>query len=158
MDKYFEVRKARIDDAGAIQKITHEAFQKYCEMAGLSSIAALTESIEDIKSDIEKKIVLVAYIDKEVVGSVRVEVNQEDKTAYLGRFGVSTKYQNLGIGKALTNMVDVRMRSMGVKKIMLHTASKVFPLVRFYYGRGFYIDSTEKDRGYVRALLVKEYI
>ncbi len=157
MNKYFEVRRASDHDAEAIRQITAEAFEKYCEMAGLETIAALNETIEDIQKDIEEKIVLVAYIDNEVVGSVRVGINEETNEAYLSRFGVSTKYQNLGIGKALMNMVDITMRHNQVKRIMLHTASKVFSLVRFYYGRGFYIDSTAKDRGYVRALLVKDY-
>lgn len=157
MNKYFEVRRASYHDAESIQKITEEAFEKYCEMAQLDTIAALNESIDVIHKDIEEKIVLVAYIDEEVVGSVRVGINEETKEAYLSRFGVSTRYQNLGIGKALMNMVDITMRHNGVKRICLHTASKVFSLVRFYYGRGFYIDSTSKDRGYVRALLVKDY-
>ncbi len=157
MNKYFEVRRASEHDAEAIRQITAEAFEKYCELAGLDTIAALNETIEDIHRDIEEKIVLVAYIDNEVVGSVRVGINEENMEAYLSRFGVSTKYQNLGIGKALMNMVDITMRHNKVKRICLHTASKVFSLVRFYYGRGFYIDSTSKDRGYVRALLVKDY-
>lgn len=157
MNKYFEVRRASEHDAEAIRQITAEAFEKYCELAGLDTIAALSETIEDIHRDIEEKIVLVAYIDNEVVGSVRVGINEENMEAYLSRFGVSTKYQNLGIGKALMNMVDITMRHNKVKRICLHTASKVFSLVRFYYGRGFYIDSTSKDRGYVRALLVKDY-
>lgn len=157
MNKYFEVRRASEHDAEAIRQITAEAFEKYCELAGLDTIAALNETIEDIHRDIEEKIVLVAYIDNEVVGSVRVGINEETMEAYLSRFGVSTKYQNLGIGKALMNMVDITMRHNKVKRICLHTASKVFSLVRFYYGRGFYIDSTSKDRGYVRALLVKDY-
>jgi hypothetical protein len=55
------------------------------------------------------------------------------------------------------NLVDKILKAKGVKKVSLHTASKYKDLVRFYYGRGFYIDSTTKDRGYVRALLVKEY-
>ncbi|MBQ8002174.1 MAG: GNAT family N-acetyltransferase [Clostridia bacterium] len=157
MNKYFEVRRASRDDAEAIRQITAEAFEKYCEMAELETIAALNETIEDIHRDIEEKIVLVAYIDNEVVGSVRVGINEDTMEAYLSRFGVSTKYQNLGIGKALMNMVDITMRHNKVKRICLHTASKVFSLVRFYYGRGFYIDSTSKDRGYVRSLLVKDY-
>ena len=157
MNKYFEVCRASEHDAEAIRQITAEAFEKYCELAGLDTIAALNETIEDIHRDIEEKIVLVAYIDNEVVGSVRVGINEENMEAYLSRFGVSTKYQNLGIGKALMNMVDITMRHNKVKRICLHTASKVFSLVRFYYGRGFYIDSTSKDRGYVRALLVKDY-
>lgn len=157
MNKYFEVRRATDSDAAAIQSITVEAFEKYCEMAGLDDIEALNESIEQIQKDIEEKIVLAAFIDDEVVGSVRVSIDSETHEAYLSRFGVSMRYQNLGIGKALMNMVDITMRHNKVKKIMLNTASKVFSLVRFYYGRGFYIDSTTKDRGYVRALLVKEY-
>ncbi len=156
MNKYFEVRRAKPEDAEAIQAITIEAFEKYCEMAGLDDIEALNETIDDIKRDIDEKVVLAAFIDNEVVGSVRVEI-RDDHTAYLSRFGVSTRYQNLGIGKALMNMVDITMRHNSVKCIMLNTASHVFSLVRFYYGRGFYIDSTTKDRGYVRALLVKEY-
>jgi predicted N-acetyltransferase YhbS len=158
MNKYFEIRRASREDAEAIKKITVEAFEKYCEMAGLEDIAALNESIEQIEKDIEEKVVLVAYIDDEVVGSVRVSIDHDTKEAYLSRFGVSTRYQNLGIGKALMNMVDITMIHNGVDRIMLHTASKVFSLVRFYYGRGFYIDSTSKDRGYVRALLVKDYV
>lgn len=157
MNKYFEVRRASMTDAEAIKQITAEAFEKYCELAGLDTIEALNETIEDIYKDIAEKIVLVAYIDDEVVGSVRVGIDEETKEAYLSRFGVSTRYQNLGIGKALMNMVDITMRHNKVKRICLHTASKVFTLVRFYYGRGFYIDSTTKDKGYVRALLVKEY-
>ena len=55
------------------------------------------------------------------------------------------------------SLVDIKMKDMGIKKIYLHTGSKVASLVKFYYGRGFYVDSTTKDKGYVRALLVKEY-
>ena len=55
------------------------------------------------------------------------------------------------------NLVDRIMIKKGVTKISLHTGAKVTSLVRFYYGRGFYIDSTDKSRGYVRALLVKDY-
>ena len=66
--------------------------------ADLEDTAALHETREQVQSDINEKLVYVAYIDDEVVGSVRAEfVN--DETVYLSRFGVSTKYQNLGIGK-----------------------------------------------------------
>ena len=39
---------------------------------------------------------------------------------------------------------------------MLHTASKATSLVRFYFNSGFYIVSTTKDKGYIRALLIKD--
>ncbi|MCC8168817.1 MAG: hypothetical protein LIO59_00240 [Oscillospiraceae bacterium] len=54
-------------------------------------------------------------------------------------------------------LVDKIMVKTGVTKISRHTGAKITSLIRFYYGRGFYIDSTDKSRGYVRALLIKEY-
>jgi len=153
----FEVRKATIDDAEDIHQITKEAFEKYIELAGIHhKIAALEETIEDIIHDIQTKEVFVACIDGIAVGSARIQVF-EDHTAYLSRFGVRLNYQNIGVGKTIMNVVDMAMKELGVKKLYLHTASKAFSLVRFYYGRGFYIDSTTKDRGYIRALLCKEY-
>ena len=70
---------------------------------------------------------------------------------------MKTNNQNNGIGKSIMNLVDKIMVKRGVKRISLHTGSKVTSLIRFYYGRGFYIDSTDKSKGYVRALLVKDY-
>ena len=152
----FEVRMATYDDIPDFFSITKEAFLKYTELAGIESTPALSETYEDVKHDIDNKIVLIAFSDGIPVGSVRVEIF-DDKTAYLSRFGVKVTSQNNGIGKSIMNLVDRIMRKKGVTKISLHTGSKVTSLIRFYYGRGFYIDSTDKSKGYIRALLVKEY-
>ena len=152
----FQVRLATYDDIESIMEITREAFAKYSELSGVPHLAALEETYEDVKHDIDTKVVLLALSDGVPVGSVRVEVF-DDGTAYLSRFGVKVTSQNNGIGKSIMNLMDRIMIKKGVKKIFLHTGAKITSLVRFYYGRGFYIDSTEKSRGYVRALLVKEY-
>lgn len=152
----FEVRMATYDDIDDILSITKEAFLKYAELAGIETTQALTETYEDVKRDIDTKIVLIAFSDGVPVGSVRVEVF-DDNTAYFSRFGVKVTSQNNGIGKSILNLVDRIMKKKGVKKLSLHTASKITSLIRFYYGRGFYIDSTDKSKGYIRALLIKEY-
>ncbi len=152
----FEVKRATKEDADSILAITKQAFAKYIELAGIEDTAALHETKEEVLNDIENKLVYVAYMNDIVVGSVRVEI-RPDHTAYLSRFGVSDQYQNIGIGKAIMNAFDMDMHAMNIRYVELHTASKAKPLVRFYYGRGFYIDSTTKDKGYVRALMRKEY-
>ncbi len=152
----FSVRKATLEDTDSIIKITQQAFKKYIEIAGLDDTAALHESREQVENDIVDKLVYVAYIDDEVVGSLRVEQINED-TAYLSRFGVSADYQNLGIGKSMMGVFDSEMRKLGVKRVVLHTAAKASSLVRFYYGRGFYVHSTTFCKGYIRALLCKDY-
>ena len=153
----FVIRKATVDDAEAIHGIMQESFKKYMLDTGLTgTMEALEESIDHIRKDIETKEVYIAVIDNTPVGSVRVAI-QPDNTAYLSRFGVRLDYHNIGIGKSLMNLVDKLMKARGISRLCLHTASKYRDLVRFYYGRGFYVDSTTKDRGYVRALLVKDY-
>ena len=155
-ESVFQVRLANYDDIDDILSITKEAFTKYRELAGVDHIAALDETYDDVKNDIDTKVVLVALSDGEAVGSVRVEI-LPDNTAYLTRFAVKVTNQNNGIGKSIMNLVDRIMVKKGVKSISLHTGSQITSLIRFYYGRGFYIDSTDKSNGYVRALLVKDY-
>lgn len=158
LQSYFRVRTAVYADIEAIQAITHEAFTKYAEMSPAAAPDALRETAADIKNDIDNKIVLIAERDNTPVGSVRVAIDEKTKTAYLSRFGVKISAQNSGIGKSLMNLVDEIMKKHGIKSISLHTDSQLTPLIRFYYGRGFYIDSTDKSRGYVRAHLIKHYL
>lgn len=157
MNYSFIIRKATIGDAPAIAEIMQQAFKKYMQDAGLSgTMDALTESLQNIESDILEKEVYIALIDDNPVGTIRIKINP-DNTAYISRFGVMLGYHNIGIGKSLMNLADKILKSKGIKKVSLHTASKYRDLIRFYYGRGFYIESTSTDRGYIRALLVKEY-
>lgn len=153
----FEVKRATEEDIPAIAKITKDAFLKYCEQAGLDyDIEALNETYEDIRKDIETKEVFVTFIDDTPVGSVRIEL-LGDGSAYLSRFGISAEQRNNGIGKILMNVVDNVMKQNNIKVLRLHTGSHVTSLIRFYYGRGFYIASVENSRGYPRAELVKYY-
>ncbi len=160
MDKQlyaFEVKRASRDDVPAIKKITKDAFLKYCEMAGLDyDIEALNETSEDVLHDIETKEVFVVFIDDEPVGAVRIEL-LDNHEAYLSRFAVKSTQRNNGIGKILMSVVDKVMRENNVKILRLHTGAHVTPLIRFYYGRGFYINSVEHSRGYPRAELIKDY-
>ncbi len=153
----FEVKAAAKEDIPAIHKITHDAFLKYCENAGIDyNIEALNETYEDIAKDIENKEVFVVRIDDEPVGAVRVEILSDDE-AYLSRFAVAETNRNNGVGKILMRVVDKVMKENKIKKLKLHTCSRVAALIRFYYGRGFYITDVEYSRGYPRAELLKEY-
>jgi predicted N-acetyltransferase YhbS len=152
----FHIRLATEDEIDAIQNITKISFQKYIRNAGLQDIEALNETTDQIKEDIKNKLVFVAFINDDPVGSVRIEI-KNDNTAYLSRFGVINVHQNQGVGKSMMSVIDSVMLEKGVKRLELHTASKYFDLVRFYYGRSFYIESVSTEKGYLRALLVKEY-
>jgi len=153
----FEVRKANTNDIEEIRLLAKKSFWMYAENAEITELVApLEETYDEVLKAIEATNVYVAICNLEIIGSVRIEI-KPDKTAYLSRFGVSSAYQNNGIGKILMNVVDTLMRELCVTCLYLHTASKVFSLIRFYYGRGFYIESTNNHRGYIRALMCKKY-
>ncbi|MGV8984125.1 GNAT family N-acetyltransferase [Clostridium sp.] len=151
------VRKAILKDVEQIRLLARDSFMMYAENAGITSLVApLNESYEEVKKEVQTKEVLVALYNEEIIGSLRIEI-KADNTAYLSRVGVSELYQNNDVGKILMNAVDELLEMMGIERLYIHTASKVFSLVKFYYKKGFYIESTTKDRGYIRALLCKEY-
>lgn len=158
MDYSFIIRRAAPtdEDAGAVRLVMLDSFAKYKRDTGISNTpGALSESLEDIMSDIKNSYVYLAFVDGESVGSIRVNI-ESGGYAYIKRFGVRGGYQNIGIGKSFMNLVDKLLRSKGVKIAGLHTASKYTALMRFYYGCGFYVKSTGEDRGYLRAYLEKE--
>lgn len=156
MNYSFIVRKAVESDAEAIHSIMEEAFSDYLVRAGIDDVVdQLTETIEDIKNDIQTKEVFIGFIDDVPVGTIRVNI-QNDGTGYISRFGVLPNYHNIGVGKALIKLADKFLILNEVKKVFLHTASTYKDLITFYYKLGFHVDSTNKDRGYVRALLVKK--
>ena len=151
-----QVRPAIYEDITPIKNITREAFEQYASLCGTKNLDALNETEEDIKSDIENKIVLVAIMDGIPVGCVRVQIF-DDSTAYLTRFCVKADCQKNGIGKLLINHVDEAMKKNCVHKISLHTGKDIDPLIKFYTNNGFLIESTDNSRGYQRALLTKIY-
>lgn len=151
----FIIRRAEEADASSVFAILQSGFQEYAGITGQQKLEALSETVEDIRKEIASKAVYIAAIDDRIVGTVRLDIHQEE--AYLSRFAVDHNSRNIGIGKALMNVVDKYLSGRGVKKVSLHTASRHHALMCFYYGRGFFVEAIETDRGYLRARLVKEY-
>ncbi|MGI6537224.1 MAG: GNAT family N-acetyltransferase [Caldicoprobacterales bacterium] len=151
-----EIRKATPEDIPAIHQITQEAFGKYAADLGLpQAVAALKETEADILAEMEYKTILIATLDGIPVGSIRYEI-QENKVAYISRFGVKLDIQKCGVGRALMEAAEEDLRKQGAVMITLHTATKMTNQVRFYYGLGFYVHSTTTDKGYIRGLFCKE--
>ena len=155
MDYSFIIRRAKASDATDVYTIVQKAFREYAQAAGITDVEALRETVDDIEREIRSKVVYIALIDKVVVGTVRVDISGD--TAYISRFAVNASHRNIGIGKSLMNLVDKYLISKKVRQVSLHTASRYCILMRFYYGRGFYVESVSHDRGYPRARLVKEF-
>ena len=158
MEYSFIIRRAKAEEAEAVYEILQKAFMEYANAAEITVVDALNETAKDIRSEIENKLVYIALIDEKIVGTVRVDVYEETAAAYISRFAVDLENRNIGIGKSLMNLVDKYLKSRKVKAVYLHTASRYTDLVRFYYGRKFYVEQVERDRGYIRVKMRKDLL
>lgn len=148
------IRKANKNDIDDIKNITQEAFSEYASKTTAERIDALFETREDIKNDIENKIVFAAVCGGKVSGSLRLELSGD--TAYLTRFAVKKENRSRGVGGELVMHAAEFVRDLGVRELCLHTDLDMKPLIGFYERHGFCVKSFEETRGYKRALLVKE--
>ncbi len=149
-----KIREAVASDATQIHSVLAVSFGDYYTMLGITP-PAISETIDDIKVDIERKNVLVARASSTLtVGTVRYHMI--DNVCYISRFGILPNWQAGGTGEKLFLEVEKRAKQLGAAAIMLHTASKLSKQVRYYYGQGFFIHSTETSKGYIRALFIKE--
>ena len=149
------IRQADVNDIKSVKEITKAAFKEYAKKACPEAAkSALTETDDDIQKDIETKYVSLAFLEDTAIGSLRID--SDGDVAYLSRFGVLPGYRSSGCGRLLLENAFKKLKDNGVKKLYLHTASKASTLMRFYYGRGFYVESVDTSRGYIRVKMIKE--
>lgn len=148
------IKDAVPSDAKDIHSILNVAFEEYCTILGITP-NAISESEVDIVTDIKTKNVLIARASNTLtVGTIRYHMM--DNICYISRFGVLPNWQSSGAGNLLLKEVEQRAKQLGAAAIMLHSASKLLKQVRYYYGQGFFIHSTDHTPGYIRALFIKE--
>lgn len=151
-----EIAEATHDNINDILNITKTAFRIYQkELNANTPVAALNETEEDVVRDIQQNKVYVAKLNNKVLGCIRIKKLSND-LAYIYRFAVHPDDSNSGVGSELLNYAVEVCRNMNVAAIALHTNTKYFKLARYYYGKQFYVHSTDNSRGYIRALFIKE--
>ena len=152
-----QIRPAKLEDAAEVMKITKLAFKVYRQALPNSDapLSALTETLADVRYDIGHNLVYLAEEDGLVLGSIRVESLSPD-LAYIYRFSVNPDESNGGIGSELLTRALNECAKRGYAAVALHTNSKYYKLARYYYGKEFYVHSTNTDRGYIRALFIKD--
>ena len=153
----YHIRKAVPADADKIKAVTKQAFRLYQEeLHSDTPVYALSETDADILADISHNAVFVAEgADGKILGAIRY-CDLGGGLAYIYRFAVEPQINNLGIGSDLLSHVISECEATGFFAIALHTNSKYYKLARYYYGKQFFVHSTDNSKGYIRALFVKE--
>ncbi|MFC4554300.1 GNAT family N-acetyltransferase [Georgenia faecalis] len=103
MARMDDLRIDVVDDASAGELLTvrRAAFVTEAQLYGDPHIPALTQTLEDLRSDLARDdvVTIAAWAGPRMVGSIRVEL--ESERANLGRLAVVPDLQGRGIGTEL---------------------------------------------------------
>ncbi|MGI6213952.1 MAG: GNAT family N-acetyltransferase [Christensenellales bacterium] len=137
-------------------EVTKRAFLDYKnELSPSIEVKALNETEADVLTDIINNEVYVALENKKIIGGIRVK-KLSDQLAYIYRFAVDKDSSGQGVGTGLLGHAIEECIENGYNAIALHTNTKYYKLAKYYYGKNFFVHSTTTDKGYIRALFVKE--
>ncbi|NGO68849.1 GNAT family N-acetyltransferase [Streptomyces boncukensis] len=143
-------------DAEQILKLQYLCFQREAEICGDYGIEPLTQTLADLRRELDGCCVLVARLGEEVVGSVRGRVD-EDGTARIGRLIVHPRLQRHGLGGRLLTAVEDRLATeRAAKRYHLVTGSKSEGNLRLYRRNGYAPVGTERDRAVVLVAMAKD--
>lgn len=98
------IKRAVIENAAEILSIQKLAFQSQAKIYNDYELPPLTQTLEEMQEDFDKKVILIAEIDGVIIGSVRGYI--EDGTCHIGRLVVHPDFQNKGIGKRLMAEIE----------------------------------------------------
>ena len=103
-DSEVAIARASIADMAAILALQKLAYHSEAAIYGDFTIPPLTQTLEEIAADFERRVFLRATLDGQIIGSVCGHI--EGATCYLGRLIVHPLYQNQGLGTRLLREIE----------------------------------------------------
>lgn len=129
-----EIRPAIPEEASALAAVYRGAYAENERLGFPASAGSATA--EGVAEWIRERTVLVAAVDGEPVGAVRLEETDPDR-AKVSRFAVREDLQGDGIGSALLDRAEAAARERGCETVWLTTPPEHPHLPDFYRDRGY---------------------
>lgn len=129
-----QVRPADLDDAEELAAAYRSAYAENERLGFPAKAGSATEA--DVAAWVSDHLVLVAEIDGEVVGGVRIEETDPDR-AKVSRLGVRADRKGEGIGSRLLERAEAAARDRGHATVWLTTPPEHPHLPDFYRSRGY---------------------
>lgn len=119
-----------LPDILALQKL---AYLSEAEICGDYNIPPLTQTLDSLRDDHARQIILKLVDGDAIVGSVRAY--EKDGTCYIGRLIVRPDRQNRGLGTQL--MAAIEARFPDARRFELFTGEKSARNMHFYQKLGY---------------------
>lgn len=129
------------DDAGEILTLQRAAFLSEAQIYGDIHSPALTQTLEQLRSELSDAGGWVARCGDRVVGAIRTR--ESDDILLIGRIAIAPDMQGEGIGRMLLEAAE---QSSGAAEAELFTGSLSEANLRLYERCG-YVESERVDQG-----------
>jgi ribosomal protein S18 acetylase RimI-like enzyme len=127
------VGQADVKDAAEILALQKLAYRSEAEIYDDYTIPPLTQTLEEMRADIDTQLVLKASIEDRIIGSVRAKVQRG--TCFVGRLIVHPDFQNRGIGRQLMRELEGTVSQ--ATRFELFTGSRSERNIAFYQKLGY---------------------
>ncbi|TQJ31714.1 GNAT family N-acetyltransferase [Microbacterium sp. SLBN-146] len=151
----FDVRPIEVRDAGQVLTLQRAAFVQEALIYGDPDMPALTQSLEELESELADNLGCVAVMGERVVGAARARAS--DDLLLVGRIAIAPDVQGGGLGSTLLEAVEERGRKNGCREAELFTGSLSEANLRLYSKLGYReSDRVEQGDGIAEIYLRKE--
>ncbi|QIQ05700.1 GNAT family N-acetyltransferase [Streptomyces liangshanensis] len=138
------ISAARAQDAEQILKLQYLCYQNEAELYGDYTIEPLTQTLDDLRAELDRGHGLVARLGDEVVASVRGTVD-ESGTARIAKLIVHPRLQRHGLGGRLLDAIELHFAGEpAARRFQLFTGHRSEGNLRLYRSRGYAPVSAEQ--------------
>ncbi|MFE7133632.1 GNAT family N-acetyltransferase [Streptomyces sp. NPDC057638] len=131
-------------DAEHILKLQYLCYQSEAELYGDYAIEPLTQSLDDLRTEIGQGHALVARLGDEVIASVRARAG-DDGTARISKLIVHPRMQRHGLGGRLLDAIERELAATpAARRFQLFTGHRSEGELRLYRSRGYVPVATEE--------------
>jgi GNAT superfamily N-acetyltransferase len=137
------VRPIRPDDAGEVMTLQRAAFVQEALIYGTPEMPPLTQTLEEVESELHENLGCVALHGPRMVGAVRARL--DGSLLLVGRIAIAPDRAGEGIGTTLLGAVERRGAEAGATEAELFTGSLSEANLRLYEREGYV--ETERVQG-----------
>ena len=134
------ITRASSEDAATLLELQKLAYQSEAQLYDDFNIPPLTQSLDEMRSDITSKVFLKALVEGKIAGSVRG--HQEGNSCFIERLIVHPDFQGQGIGTVLMGQIESCFGK--VQRFELFTGHKSERNTNLYERLGYKIFKNQK--------------
>ena len=146
-----KIMPAKSEDLEAILQLQYTAYQGEAALHDNYTIQPLTQTLDELKEEFSKGVVLKAALDGKIIGSVRAHADGD--TVYIGKLIVHPDHQGKGFGKRLLATVEGKLHR---KRFELFTGSKSERNLKLYEKVGYKRFREETDAAGIRFVFLEK--